>query len=199
MSAAELRPSKSVSKPRWRIPERTLAEATRVRACIGNCEWVALTSPRVCPPASVESRRSSSSSTGQTVSLTISSCWGSAWRSLSQAAARRLLPDPRTEARCRRSLSGASTFLRTSSTDDWCDSDRAGLYRARRTAYDPPGSVTEQEGKVGRRSLTSSLYRAARVSATGRAISTGRTGRRVRNVAIGRALGRAGFWSRLWR
>jgi hypothetical protein len=50
-----------------------------------------------------------------------------------------------------------------------------------------------------RRTLTSTLYRAARVSATGRAIRTGNAGRRAKNVAISRALGRAGFWSRLWK
>jgi hypothetical protein len=52
---------------------------------------------------------------------------------------------------------------------------------------------------MGRRTLTGSLYKAARISATGRAVRTGHAGRRAKNVAVGRALGRAGFWSRLWR
>jgi hypothetical protein len=39
----------------------------------------------------------------------------------------------------------------------------------------------------------------AGVVATGRAIRTGNAGRRAKNVAIGRALGRSGFWSRLWK
>lgn len=52
---------------------------------------------------------------------------------------------------------------------------------------------------MARRPLTGMLYHAARVSATGRAIRMGNLGRRGKNVAIGRVLGRAGFWSRLWR
>lgn len=48
-------------------------------------------------------------------------------------------------------------------------------------------------------SLTRSLYRAARVSATAGAVSRGRGGRRARNVAVGRALGRGGFWRWLWK
>lgn len=55
------------------------------------------------------------------------------------------------------------------------------------------------EGKMAGRTLTSTLYRAARLSATGRAIRTGNAGRRAKNIVIGRALGRAGFWSRLWK
>ena len=46
---------------------------------------------------------------------------------------------------------------------------------------------------MARRTLTSTLYRAARVSATGRAIRTGTAGRRAKNVAIGRALGASWF------
>jgi hypothetical protein len=55
---------------------------------------------------------------------------------------------------------------------------------------------------MSRRSLTSTLYRAARLSATTRAIASGdprRVARRAKNVAVGRALGRVGFWRRLWR
>lgn len=50
-----------------------------------------------------------------------------------------------------------------------------------------------------RRTLTSTLYRAARISATGRAVRTGHTGRRAKNIIVGRALGRSGFWRSLWK
>jgi hypothetical protein len=53
-----------------------------------------------------------------------------------------------------------------------------------------------------RRSLTSQLYRAARLSNNARAIVSGnprRVARRVVNVAKGRALGKAGFWRWLWK
>ncbi|HLI33015.1 MAG TPA: hypothetical protein VKU89_09800 [Solirubrobacteraceae bacterium] len=49
-----------------------------------------------------------------------------------------------------------------------------------------------------RKSLTSQLYALARLSATGRAIRTGHAGRRAKNILIGRALGRAGFWRLLF-
>ena len=49
------------------------------------------------------------------------------------------------------------------------------------------------------RSLTSNLYRAARVSASGRAVRTGHAGHRAKNIAVGRALGKAGFWRSIWR
>jgi hypothetical protein len=52
-----------------------------------------------------------------------------------------------------------------------------------------------------RRSLTSQLYRAARVSNDLGAIASGdprRMARRATNVAKGRALARAGFWRWLW-
>ena len=49
------------------------------------------------------------------------------------------------------------------------------------------------------RSLTSQLYKAARTSATVRSVSTGHAGRRAKNIAVGRTLGRAGVWRRLWR
>ena len=52
---------------------------------------------------------------------------------------------------------------------------------------------------MARRTLTGSLYKAPRLSVSGRAIRTGRVDRRARNVAVGRALGKTGFWSRLWR
>jgi len=52
---------------------------------------------------------------------------------------------------------------------------------------------------MARKTFTGSLYRAARVSATGRAVRTGKVGRRTKNVAIGRAFGRAGVWRNLWR
>jgi hypothetical protein len=52
-----------------------------------------------------------------------------------------------------------------------------------------------------RRSLTSQLYRAARISNNISAIASGnprRVARRAKNVALGRALGRGGFWHWLW-
>jgi hypothetical protein len=53
-----------------------------------------------------------------------------------------------------------------------------------------------------RRSFTSQLYRAARVSNNIGALASGhprRIVRRAKNVAVGRALGRAGFWRSLWK
>jgi hypothetical protein len=52
---------------------------------------------------------------------------------------------------------------------------------------------------MARRSFTAQLYRAARLSATGRSVRTGHAGRRAKNLAVGRLLGRAGFWRRLWK
>jgi len=52
---------------------------------------------------------------------------------------------------------------------------------------------------MARRSLTGQLYRLARLSATGRSIRTGHEGRRAKNILLGRALGRAGVWRRLWK
>jgi hypothetical protein len=49
-----------------------------------------------------------------------------------------------------------------------------------------------------RRTFTSELYRAARLSASGRAVRKGYAGRRAKNIIVGRALGRAGVWRRLW-
>jgi hypothetical protein len=55
-------------------------------------------------------------------------------------------------------------------------------------------------GEMARsKSLTSQLYRLARLSATGRSIRRGYAGRRAKNIIVGRALGRAGVWRRLWR
>jgi hypothetical protein len=48
-------------------------------------------------------------------------------------------------------------------------------------------------------SLTSQLFRAARLSATAKAVSSGKPLRRAKNIAVGRALGQAGVWRRLWR
>ncbi len=51
------------------------------------------------------------------------------------------------------------------------------------------------------RSLTSQLYRAARVSNDLSALASGnpdRIARRARNKIVGRALGRAGVWRKLW-
>ncbi|WP_249021045.1 hypothetical protein [Conexibacter sp. S30A1] len=51
-----------------------------------------------------------------------------------------------------------------------------------------------------RRSLTSQLYGAARISNNlGSLSSPTRAARRAKNVALGRALGRAGVWRKLWK
>jgi hypothetical protein len=53
-----------------------------------------------------------------------------------------------------------------------------------------------------RPSFTSQLYRAARISNNISAVASGKPQRvvkRASNVAIGRTLGRVGFWRRLWR
>jgi hypothetical protein len=50
--------------------------------------------------------------------------------------------------------------------------------------------------------LRSSLYRSARVLGDVEAVASGnpkRITRRAKNKLLGRALGRAGFWRRLWR
>lgn len=49
-------------------------------------------------------------------------------------------------------------------------------------------------------SLTRTLYRLARLSADARSLRSPETAaRRLKNKAIGRALGRAGVWKTLWR
>lgn len=53
-----------------------------------------------------------------------------------------------------------------------------------------------------KRSLTSQLYRAARISNDLSAIASGnpkRISRRAKNILLGRALGRAGVWRQLWK
>jgi hypothetical protein len=53
-----------------------------------------------------------------------------------------------------------------------------------------------------RRSLTSQLYKAARASNNLSALASGnprRIARRAKNVTVGRALGRGGFWRWLWK
>jgi hypothetical protein len=53
-----------------------------------------------------------------------------------------------------------------------------------------------------RRSFTSQLYRAARVSNNISAIASGNPRlvvRSAKNVAVGGALGRGGFWRWLWK
>jgi hypothetical protein len=50
--------------------------------------------------------------------------------------------------------------------------------------------------------LVSLLFRLARLSADAKAVSSGdpkRIGRRAKNKLVGRLLGRAGVWRRLWR
>lgn len=49
------------------------------------------------------------------------------------------------------------------------------------------------------RTFTSTAFKVARASATGRAVRTGHVGRRAKNIAVGRTLGRAGVWRGLWR
>lgn len=52
------------------------------------------------------------------------------------------------------------------------------------------------------RSLTRSLYKAARLSNNVSTLASGNPkliARRAKNVAVGRTLGRAGVWRRLWR
>ena len=56
--------------------------------------------------------------------------------------------------------------------------------------------------KARRRAFTSQLYRAARISNNISAIASGnprRVARRAKNVALGRTLGRGGFWRWLWK
>jgi hypothetical protein len=53
-----------------------------------------------------------------------------------------------------------------------------------------------------KRSLSAQLFRAARVVDDAEAVASGnpaRMERRAKNVALGRALGRAGVWKRVWR
>ena len=53
-----------------------------------------------------------------------------------------------------------------------------------------------------RRSFTSQLYRAARLSDNLSALASGnprQVVRRAKNRLLGRELGRAGIWRRLWR
>lgn len=53
-----------------------------------------------------------------------------------------------------------------------------------------------------RRSLTSQLYRAARLVNNAETLASGdphRIARRTKNVVLGRLLGRTGFWRWLWK
>ena len=53
-----------------------------------------------------------------------------------------------------------------------------------------------------RKSFTSQMYRAARLSNNISAVASGkpqRVARRAKNVALGRTLGKAGLWRRLWK
>jgi hypothetical protein len=55
---------------------------------------------------------------------------------------------------------------------------------------------------MARGNLTRDLYRAARISNNISTVASGnpkRIVRRAKNVAIGRALGKVGFWKGLWR
>jgi hypothetical protein len=66
------------------------------------------------------------------------------------------------------------------------------------------GPPTSADVPLRRRAIafTSQLYRSARISNNINAIASGnprRVARRANNVALGRALGRGGFWRRLWK
>lgn len=53
-----------------------------------------------------------------------------------------------------------------------------------------------------KRSVSSRLFRAARITDDVEAAASGnpkRIARRAKNVAVGRALGKAGAWRRLWK
>lgn len=53
-----------------------------------------------------------------------------------------------------------------------------------------------------KRSLSSQLYRAARITRDVEVVASGnphRIARRAKNVAVGRVLRRVGFWRWLWR
>jgi hypothetical protein len=55
---------------------------------------------------------------------------------------------------------------------------------------------------MARSSFTRSLYRAARISNNVSALASGnpkRIARRGKNIVVGRSLGKAGVWSRLWK
>lgn len=55
---------------------------------------------------------------------------------------------------------------------------------------------------MSNRNLTRSLYQAARLSNNVQTVLSGnprRIARRTKNVVLGRALGRAGVWGKLWR
>jgi len=50
--------------------------------------------------------------------------------------------------------------------------------------------------------LVNTLFRLARLSADIKAVASGnpkRMGRRAKNKVVGRSLGKAGFWRRLWK
>ena len=67
---------------------------------------------------------------------------------------------------------------------------------------DPPRSHLRAALVMRRTSFTSQLYRAARFSNSLGAVASGsprRVARRAKNLTIGRALGRAGVWRRLWK
>ena len=75
------------------------------------------------------------------------------------------------------------------------EQEQANLTVPRRTRERPPTEVH----MARHRTLTGTLYKAARISATSRAIRTGHGARRAKNMAVGRALGRGGVWRRLWK
>lgn len=55
---------------------------------------------------------------------------------------------------------------------------------------------------MARRGLVGGLFRIARTAATVSAVASGhpkRIARRAKNIVVGRALSRAGFWRWLWK
>ncbi|MGA2321654.1 MAG: hypothetical protein ABSG95_13070 [Solirubrobacteraceae bacterium] len=68
------------------------------------------------------------------------------------------------------------------------------------TLVDVYDAIREEDVVMARRrSLTSQLYKLARLSATGRSVRSGYAGRRDRNIVVGRAPGKAGVWWRFWK
>jgi len=52
---------------------------------------------------------------------------------------------------------------------------------------------------MARSSLSRSLYKAARTVRTVEQVGKGKGARRAKNIAVGRAAGKAGLFRRLWR
>jgi hypothetical protein len=118
-------------------------------------------------------------------------------------APERLLISDLTIARIR--LVRARTGLAESAEEQasvFCPCGRLGRRACRtRSLHGAPALVTLRL-MARRRSLSSQLFRAARITDDIEAVSSGnprRVARRTKNVVVGRALGGAGVWRRLWR